>query len=209
MMIDRLGQFIDHLEISVRSFENTIGASNGLIRKAITNKTDIQSKWISAIVDNYPQLNLDWLLTGKGEMIHTTTAVPVPAGRGIPLLPTAALCGFGTQAFDDLPVMGYYSVPEFRNADFLIGLIGDSMTPRFVPGDIVACRIVRERLFFQWNRIYAIYTGSQGAMVKRVKPSKHEGCILLISDNPNYEPFDIPLSDITALALVIGVIRVE
>ncbi|MDU1890088.1 MAG: hypothetical protein E6767_05300, partial [Dysgonomonas sp.] len=60
----------NYLDISVRSFEQMIGASNGLIRKAISTKSDIQSKWIINIVDNFPQLNSDWLLTGKGEMIN-------------------------------------------------------------------------------------------------------------------------------------------
>lgn len=68
-MIQRLSYFIDSLCISVRKFELQIGASNGLIRKAIAKNTDIQSKWIAAIRENYPHLNLDWLLTGKGDML--------------------------------------------------------------------------------------------------------------------------------------------
>lgn len=68
-MIGRLSKFIDSLDVSVRQFELSINASNGMIRKAIANKTDIQSKWITEIAENYPQLNLDWLFTGKGEML--------------------------------------------------------------------------------------------------------------------------------------------
>lgn len=71
-MIERLSKFIDILGISVRKFELSIAASNGLIRKAIANKTDIQSKWITLIAENYPQLSLDWLLTGKGEMLKNS-----------------------------------------------------------------------------------------------------------------------------------------
>lgn len=68
-MIERLSQFIKNQGISVRYFEQIISASDGMIRRAITNKTDIQSKWIKNIADNYPDLNLEWLLTGKGEML--------------------------------------------------------------------------------------------------------------------------------------------
>lgn len=68
-MIGRLSKFIDSLNVSVRQFELSICASNGLIRKAIANQTDIQSKWITVIAENYPQLNLDWLFTGQGEML--------------------------------------------------------------------------------------------------------------------------------------------
>lgn len=68
-MIERIKQFIESQNISVRAFEMQIGASNGLIRKAIANNTDIQSKWISSIAENYPQISLAWLITGKGEML--------------------------------------------------------------------------------------------------------------------------------------------
>ena len=68
-MIDRIAKFIERQDISVSAFEKTIGASDGMIRRAIKNKTDIQAKWICAISDNYPNLNLNWLITGNGEMI--------------------------------------------------------------------------------------------------------------------------------------------
>lgn len=67
-MIERLEIFINSLHISMRSFETSIGASNGTIRNAIKKKADIQSRLISAILYNYPQLNIDWLLTGRGQM---------------------------------------------------------------------------------------------------------------------------------------------
>ena len=53
-MIERISQFIQNQGISVRSFEQSISASDGMIRRAINNKTDIQSKWLSVIADNYP-----------------------------------------------------------------------------------------------------------------------------------------------------------
>lgn len=68
-MIERLELFIQSVGLSIRAFEGSIGASNGMIRKAINNKTDIQSKWIPSIVDNYPQLNILWLFTGEGSML--------------------------------------------------------------------------------------------------------------------------------------------
>lgn len=68
-MIERIDKIIAREGISVRAFEQVIGASNGLIRKAIANKTDIQSKWLSAIADNYPHYSPEWLLTGKGSML--------------------------------------------------------------------------------------------------------------------------------------------
>lgn len=67
-MITRIHSLILKEGISVRKFEQSINASNGLIRKAIANNTDVQSKWILEIANTYPNLNLEWLIKGKGEM---------------------------------------------------------------------------------------------------------------------------------------------
>ena len=214
-MISRLSQFLEYQGINVRQFEQLISASNGMIRKAIANNTDIQSKWIAKIIDNFPNLNPEWLLTGKGNMLrddNPPVAAAVEARQGVtalPLIPITAFAGFGSQAFQDLQVEHYYEVPEFKQADFLMRIKGNSMYPKYSSGDIVACAIIEETLFFQWNKIYAIYTKSQGVLVKRVKPSKIKDHIMLVSDNTQYDPFDVPIADISRLALIIGVIRVE
>ena len=70
-MIDRIKHIIENEGISIRAFEIKISASNGLIRKAIANNSDIQSKWILPIVDNFPQYSIMWLITGKGEMLKS------------------------------------------------------------------------------------------------------------------------------------------
>jgi hypothetical protein len=85
-MVKRLREFINKQGISVRSFEQKISASDGMIRRAITNNTDIQCKWIVNIADNYPQLNLEWLLTGKGQMLKEVQ--PVKEEKGAETVPT-------------------------------------------------------------------------------------------------------------------------
>ena len=76
-MIERIKKLIEYEQISVRAFEQKIGASNGLIRKAIANNTDIQGKWLSIIADNYPHISAEWLLTGKGEMKKSNDIINV------------------------------------------------------------------------------------------------------------------------------------
>lgn len=68
-------------------------------------------------------------------------------------------------------VAEYYHVPVFIGADFLITVCGNSMTPTFQSGDIVACkRVPLSGIFFQWNKIYIIDT-TQGPLIKRIKPA--------------------------------------
>jgi hypothetical protein len=81
-MIKRIEYFIENQGLNVSSFEKKISASNGLIRKAIANNTGIQAKWIAAIVDNFPQINPTWLLTGQGEMLNRTSVGNISASGG-------------------------------------------------------------------------------------------------------------------------------
>lgn len=56
--------------ITIGALERGIGASKGVLSRAIANGTDIQSKWIRIIVENYPIYSTRWLLTGEGPMLR-------------------------------------------------------------------------------------------------------------------------------------------
>jgi len=67
-ILHRIQQIADFQNISIGKLELIIGASKGVLYKAIQKNTDIQSKWLVAIAENFPQINTEWLLIGKGEM---------------------------------------------------------------------------------------------------------------------------------------------
>lgn len=130
--------------------------------------------------------------------------------QGIPLIPFSAMAG---ALRGEIQVCEYecehYIVPEFKTANFLITINGDSMLPTYKSGDIVACqREAMTSVFFQWNRPYVLDT-AQGAILKRIRPGSDKEHILIVSDNPAYIPFELPLSEIYSVALVIGFIRLE
>lgn len=130
--------------------------------------------------------------------------------EGIPLIPFSAMAGALT---GEQTIFEYecerYMVPAFKGADFLMPVKGNSMSPTYVSGDIVACqRVPMSGLFFQWNKPYVLDT-TQGALIKRIKPGANTDHVRIISDNTEYDPYELPLSAIHAVALVIGIIRLE
>ncbi|SDE40081.1 LexA family transcriptional regulator [Riemerella columbipharyngis] len=131
---------------------------------------------------------------------------------GIPLIPIEAMAGFGE---GEIQVMDYetsnYVIPEFTElkADFMIRIKGNSMYPKYSSGDLVACKKLFLRdIFFQWNKVYVLNT-EQGALIKRIHQSTVENCILCVSDNESYKPFDLPLEQVYSIAIVVGGIRFE
>lgn len=199
------------------------------------------------IYTKYRYLNADWLLTGEGEMLKTSTSgadeascpeekerktkksgekqrkseknsecssriqkLPEGSMVGIPLIPTSAMAGAFTS---DVSIMEYecehYIIPDFKGADFLIRVKGDSMQPTYYSGDLVACqKIPMNDIFFQWNKTYVLDT-NQGAIIKRVLPGKDNDHICIVSDNEKYPPFELEKSYLHAIALVRGIIRLE
>ena len=207
--IDRLDSFMQKEGINDNQMTVNAGLSVGLIGKCRRNGNGMASDSIEKILHAYPYLSADWLIAGTGDMYKKEDEKEVVS---LPLLPIDAFAGIGRPTYSDLNAEDYYVVREFRNCDFLLRVTGDSMCPKFSGGDIIACKridVSSDMLFFQWGRIYAIRTKSQGVMIKRIQPSEKEDCIKCCSDNEKYAPFDVPKEDIVALALVNGSISLE
>ena len=207
-ILSRIKEIADREGVSITTIERTIGASRGVISKALNKGTDIQSKWIESICENFPQYSARWLLTGAGGMLNerrmeeniqleTKPRIPFDAAAGslsiITNSVTAIQCEYA-------PV-----IPRFPKYDFTIMVRGNSMEPEFMSGDEVACRLIDEKTFIQWGRPHVIDT-TQGVVLKRIYDRKSS--ILCRSDNDDYEDFEIPKSDVLHLALVVGSLRV-
>ena len=129
----------------------------------------------------------------------------------LPLIPIDAMAGYSNgDSPEHILEAERYIIPEFRNkADFLIRVSGTSMSPKYFNGDIVACRKIPTQSFLQWGKVYIMDT-IQGALCKRVFPSKKEGHIICHSDNSEaYPDFEISWKEVRSLAIVVGVVRLE
>ncbi len=64
----RITQFIDFKKISKRAFSSTIDVSHNFF----SNESAIGSDVLEKIFSIYPELNMDWVITGRGEMIYSS-----------------------------------------------------------------------------------------------------------------------------------------
>ena len=210
---DRILQFIEYKGISKNKFYNETGISNGILDK----KSGLSMDTIEKFYSTYPEINPEWLLTGKGEMLKSgntnTETGKEESVKGIPLVNATAIGGYGNNvfSFEERDVKDYYVLPKFKykQVDFMIEVEGSSMYPKYNSGDVVACRIIKERNFIQWNKTHVIATREQGIIIKRIKPSDAPNSLLMVSDNESYDPFNVPEEEIEGLAIVVGVIRLE
>ncbi len=73
---DRIKTFCKAQKVAVSAFEESIGVSNGYVN-AISRSIGIDR--LNAIIENYSNLNIEWLLTGRGEMLKSSSGVSIPA----------------------------------------------------------------------------------------------------------------------------------
>lgn len=68
---DRIKKFVETLNYGRNKFEDILGISNGYIS---SKSPSISSDVIEKIAQHYPELNLEWLITGKGSMLKSMEA---------------------------------------------------------------------------------------------------------------------------------------
>lgn len=209
---ERFDQIIGTLFKGNKSaFANAIGVTPSVVDNIVGKRQGKPSFDVVEKVSALAEINIDWLITGKGDMLKSSKGIkPTKDGMGIPLIPVEAMAGCftGSQTIL-LQECDHYVVPAFKNADFLIYVRGDSMQPRYFSGDMVACKMLSPTdLFFQWGKVYVLDT-DQGALIKKVEQGTDDETITLVSENENYKPFQIPRRAVYHIAIVMGLIRTE
>lgn len=77
-VIDRLNQYLEFQRISPYAFERTCTLANGYFKKQLKGKGSIGSDILEKIGKSYPDLSLEWLLSGKGKMfVEHTYPLPI------------------------------------------------------------------------------------------------------------------------------------
>lgn len=215
-ILERISEIANNENITITALEKKIGASAGVLSRAIRNNTDIQAKWVQCIIENYPLYNANWLLTGEGSVLKTestTHTLPLEIEKKEyieetrPRIPMDAAVGSLTATADSFTMDNYEQLPvvkAFTRYDFTIFVTGDSMVPEYNSGDELACLYIKDTKFVQWNRTHVLDT-SQGIIAKRIIDAGTH--ILCKSDNTEYPDFRIPKTEVYNIALVVGLIR--
>ena len=72
-IFSRIRKFIDYKNISNNEFGRKIGHSSAQVTQMLTHEKNFGIDKLLKIISNYPDINPNWLLTGKGNMLLTHT----------------------------------------------------------------------------------------------------------------------------------------
>lgn len=145
-------------------------------------------------------INEEWLLTGEGEMeLPSKELRPhVEAGAAAGSMIGISEGEYGNDMRQIIP-----GLPDY---DFTIYAEGRSMEPRIESGDLLACRIVRDRQNPPVGKICVI-DSRDGWAVKVIKKID-EDSVVLHSLNPEYADYSVDAEDILNVAVVVGMVSV-
>lgn len=84
-MNTRLKQFLAAENISQSQFADTIKVVRASVSHVLSGRNNPSYEFIRAIMLSYPNLNMEWLLVGKGRM-YKESASTLPAAEPIPTM---------------------------------------------------------------------------------------------------------------------------
>lgn len=217
-MKNRFKESVDYLKQNRRIYNasdlaNITGKHKSYISEVMSGKRPLSEQFVRVFTEHFPEISMDWILTGSGQMLKgeiqsfTLQTDHEKNLRQIPVYEIEATAGF-MALYKDLPPapIDYITIPNLPPVDGAIYARGDSMSPLIESGDIIIFKKVElcpDNVL--WGNIYIVsYTieGDNYTVLKYLRHSSRDGYIRLESFNSRYDPQDIPIDSIKALALV-------
>ncbi len=137
-------------------------------------------------------------ITGK-KLRLLTISIDNEGKENIELVPVKAQAGY-TSHYGDIDYIA--SLPRFKlpflteNKTYRTFQIkGDSMLP-VTEGSWVTCSFLENWKEIKNGKLYIVVTKDEGIVFKRIYNRLDEGNLLLISDNPEYSPFEVSVSQV-------------
>lgn len=214
--IDRLDEFARVMNLTDAQLTKECELAVGTLGKSRKPGKDLTKRTIAVILDRYPRLNRQWLITGKGEMM--LEELEEPDYITYPLVDTTtAECGPVAGLSDaivlkGLPKIALPGVP--RETAFFIVASGYSMLNAerpelsIPPGSFVGVANPGKGQMVRWGEVYAVAT-TDGIMIKRLMQSEDKDFVECQSYNSaDYPTFKLASRDIYDIARVTCVVPV-
>jgi len=191
---------------SEKRFAESLGVSPAVINNYTNGKQQSKPSFdmLHKICTTYPQVQIEWLISGQGEMLKQALAEKDTSAhatmRSIPLLDVKAAANGKGGYLPDGPFIAseevIYLPPHLVRGGRHIAVTvrGDSMAPTLQHGDIIICKEIEPNCWFELpqQEVYLVESEDNGLQVKRIENClAQEGIIICWSDNPEHAPFQL------------------
>lgn len=226
----RVEFIIEKEGLNKNSFSKAIGISNNVTITRIINEHRTPSRaTCEKIVSAFPAYNLEWLLTGEGNMLtdapsqtYHSNARPVDdlSYMNVPVIHIKAQCGYlagygDTEYIDTLPTMPVIVDKTYHGKYRIFEAEGDRMDDNsrlaICDGDKVLAREVRRDLWLPKLHIndwyFVIVHRTNGISIKQITAQDDKGNITCHSLNELFNDYTVNLDDVVEIYNVIKVVE--
>ncbi|MDY5632268.1 MAG: S24 family peptidase [Bacteroidaceae bacterium] len=185
---------------------------------------------MAKFIARYPEVSIDWLITGNGSMIKSAkeepkvVVKPIHQPRSVEkkedtqvvyLYDFEASAGLRSLFENNKQnIIDTIKIPNLPKCDGAIHIVGDSMYPLLKSGDIILYKQMpldmQNLLYGEMYLLSYDIDGDDYIVVKYIRKSdKGEPFITLGSENPEHASRDIDFRRVSALALVKASVRIN
>jgi phage repressor protein C with HTH and peptisase S24 domain len=211
----RILYFIENQNIKPVNFLKKTGLGKGFVDKSHVN-SGASDLYLAKILDKYPSINPEWLLTGKGEMLKSEELDTLQEPKidynkkhinAVPFYDIDISAGL-MEFFNDEKETpsGWVNFPDFPKSNAVVNAYSDSMSDYINNGDKIAIRLINDLEIIEYGQCFVIVTQDY-RFVKFIRKSDTPENIKLVSYNTAYDDFEIPKSKILKLFLVTYVFK--
>ncbi len=217
-VIARIRHIMQTSQLSQAGFARRIGLDPSNVSKYLTGRLPINDTLINRIIVNMG-ISPDWLKRGVGLPYEKRPAQqPLPDtapdfdidSNTIPLydIDVAAGTTRADRMFTQENMRSRIYLPEFNPNWVAVRAKGNSMQPVINNGAYICLLPQNEKDNIVWGDIYVVVTDNR-RVVKYVSRNHNKDSVTLKSANPDYEPIELPLSDIIALYPVKAIVNLN
>lgn len=147
-----------------------------------------------------------WVVSGGTKSLKTQNSAAVPYY-------SKQVTGSMLISYDDLAREEpeyYIDLAPLNDCTFYRPVFGESMSPRYNPGDLVACKRVRNRNIILYGESYLCMISLDGDFYETIKILRRNatpGMITLMPCNAAFDQTDVPIDAIKDLYLIKGKIE--
>lgn len=225
---ERLKQIRDYFNLNQNDFAESLGLKQGSYSDIERGRRKgLSQAIIEGIAKSYNQINIDWLLTGEGEMLKKKYSIPNatiienPSFIMVSVVSQYAAAGYLSGYADEEYIETLPKIPFFVDHDpkgkyMGFEVRGDSMdddsTNSIIEGDTLICREIKPELWCDKLHIrkyfFVIAHKTEGILVKQITSHNPEtGDITIHSLNSFYPDQILNLRDVAQLFNVIQISR--
>lgn len=191
--------------MSQKAFCEKIGASNTFINSM---RRSVGHEKLFRIKSEFPDLSINWLLYGEGEMLNSQSQAVEVGGKQIPFFDVEFEGGYDVMVNDQTrAAASFINVPYETRATHACRITGRSMQPDIYSGDVILLQYIDDFSWLPLGDIYAIVTTNDMRTVKRLARSENDENYLLVPSNAEYQAQELPKRLIRNVFRVVGTIR--